>query len=239
MRLLVFLSHSGVCSRRAAFDLVRSGKVKVNNSLVSEPSFSVDPAKDDIFVNNKKISLKEKEYILFNKPIGVITTRKDRFAEHTVYDYLPGSLHHLFSVGRLDQDSEGLLIFTNDGELSFRLMHPKFLVNKEYEVSLDQGLRPADKLSLERGIIIDSKRTSPAQIIIIKPDRKCLRIIIHEGKKRQIRRMFLKLGYQVILLKRIAYGPLKLGNLASGKWRKLEASELDMLLKCVGLIGRH
>ncbi len=235
MRLQVFLSHSGLCSRRAAFDLVRNGKVKVNNSPVFEPSFSVEPNKDDVRVNNKKISLKNKEYILFNKPIGVITTRKDRFAKNTVYDYLPGSAHHLFSVGRLDKDSEGLLIFTNDGELSFRLMHPRFLVNKEYEVAIDKDLKENDKLSLERGIIMDSIRSSPAKIIISRPDNRILRIIIHEGKKRQIRRMFSKLGYNVILLKRIAYGPLKLGNLVAGKWRKLEAGELDMLFKCVGL----
>ncbi|MEW6009363.1 MAG: pseudouridine synthase [Candidatus Omnitrophota bacterium] len=235
MRLQVFLSNSGICSRRAAFDLIRSGEVEVNHNLVTEPSFPIDPDKDEVRVKNKKISLKKKDYLLLNKPKGVVTTRKDRFAKHTVYDYLPKDLHHLFSVGRLDQDSEGLLIFTNDGELSFRLMHPRFLVDKEYEVIINKPLKDNDKLSLEQGIIIDSQRTSPAKIINTKADKRYLKIIIHEGKKRQIRRMFLKLGYLVVLLRRIAYGPLKLGNLGVAKFRRLEASELGMLFKCVGL----
>jgi pseudouridine synthase len=236
MRLQVFISHSGICSRRAAFDLIKRGKVSVNNCRVNEPSFSVEPQRDIIALNGKRVSFKTEEYVLLNKPKGVVATRQDKHASRTVYDCLPAGMRHLFSVGRLDQDSQGLLLFTNDGELAFRLMHPRFLVWKEYEVSLDCPLQEADKASLERGINLDNQCTSPAVVLSLNRERTRCKISIREGKKRQIRRMFCRLGYQVLLLKRVAYGPLKLGNLALNSWRVLNADEVAKLRKCVGLI---
>ncbi len=235
MRLQVFLSQSGVCSRRAAVDLIKIGRVSVNKQIIYKPAHTVDPDKDSISFDGCNISLKKKSYILFNKPKGVVTTRKDKHAQAKVYSYIPKSLQHLYSVGRLDKHSQGLLVFTNDGELAHRLMHPKFSVDKNYIVKIDKKLLYNHKLSLERGIILDSKRTSPARIDFLSPktEGKTLEFLIHEGRKRQIRRMLLKLGYRVVSLRRIAYGLLRLGNLAEGKWRKLTKEEVEALFRCV------
>ena len=237
MRLQVFLSHNGVCSRRAAADYIRQGRVKVDKRPIIEPSYSLDPQKEKVYVDGRKVSTKKKDYIILNKSRGVVTTRKDKHAQKTVFDSLPQALGHLYPVGRLDKDSLGLLILTNDGELAFRLMHPKFLVEKTYIVRINKILRDNDRLSLEKGIILDSKRTSPAKISFLdaRGERRILKILIHEGKKRQIRRMLSSFGYKVVSLKRSAYGPLSLGNLAKGKWRRLKKIEIDALLKCVGL----
>lgn len=235
MRLQVFLSHSGACSRRAALDLIQEGRVKVNNRTINEPSFPVEVGKDSISLNGKNIELQDKAYLLLNKPKGVMTTRKDRHALHTVYEYLPAKFRHLFPVGRLDQDSQGLLLFTNDGELAFRLMHPRFSVEKEYEVKINKALAETDRLSLEKGVVIDAKRTSPAKVLFLNSQPTICQVIIHEGKKRQIRRMFAQLGYRVLALKRLSYGPLRLGNLTQKAWRLLSESEVDNLRQSVAL----
>lgn len=246
MRLQVFLSHSGICSRRAAFDLVRSGRVRVGTKIIVEPSYSVNPQKDVVFVDGKNLSIKNKDYLLLNKPRGVVTTRKDKYAPRTVFDLLPLSFSHLYPVGRLDKESEGLVILTNDGELAFRLMHPSFEIDKQYIVRVNKRLRDEDKRRLEKGIVLDGKRTSPAKISFVNlrvhllgaspPEaEKALKIIIHEGKKRQIRRMLIKLGYEVRSLKRIAYGPLRLEGLEAGKWRRLNEAEKKELFRCVGI----
>lgn len=236
MRLQVFISHSGFCSRRAAFDLVRNGKVSVNGSIVNEPSFDVQSGKDNVSIDGRKISIEKKEYILLNKPREAITTRKDKFASKTVFDCLPKDFRHLYPVGRLDKDTQGLLIFTNDGDLAFRLMHPKFFLDKEYLAGLSRDLSVVDKERIEKGIMLDGKLTSPAKIIFGKIPSS-VKIIIHEGRKRQIRRMFFEAGYEVITLKRIGYGPIRLGDLSDGKWRYLSQKEIDELFKSTSLKG--
>ncbi|MBU2540831.1 MAG: rRNA pseudouridine synthase [Candidatus Omnitrophica bacterium] len=233
MRLQVFLSHSGTCSRRAAVNLIRTGRVSVNKQPIYEASYAVDPDKDRIFLDGRSISLKKKVYILFNKPKGVVTTRQDKHAKVTVYEHIPKDLYYLYPVGRLDKDSQGLLIFTNDGEFAHRLMHPRFGVKKKYLLRIDQDLSNKDKSALEKGIILDSKRTSCADIVL--KDRRNLTISIHEGKKRQIRRMFSHLGYNVVFLKRVSYGVLKLGSLPEARWRNLTKKETDALFRCVGM----
>ena len=227
MRLQVFLSKAGVCSRRSAVDIIRSGKARVNNRKILEPSFNIDTAKDIIFLNDKKISLKEEIYIMLNKPRGVTTTKKDRFAKRTVMDLLPPRMSHLNPVGRLDKDTTGLLLLTNDGELINRLTHPRYNIEKLYEARLDARLKDADRVALERGIDLDDERTAPCRIQL--REKSNLEIVLHEGKKRQIRRMFSKMGYKVLDLKRSKEGPLVLAGLGEGKWRALTEKEIREL----------
>jgi len=227
MRLQVFLSKSGVCSRRSAVDIIRSGKARVNNRKILEPSFNIDTAKDIVFLNDKKISLKEEIYIMLNKPRGVTTTKKDRFAKRTVMDLLPPRMSHLNPVGRLDKDTTGLLLLTNNGELINRLTHPRYNIEKLYEARLDARLKDADRAALERGIDLDGERTAPCRIQL--REKSNLEIVLHEGKKRQIRRMFSKMGYKVLDLKRSKEGSLALAGLGEGRWRALTEKELREL----------
>ncbi|NQU19594.1 rRNA pseudouridine synthase [bacterium] len=224
MRFQVFLSHSGFCSRRKALELIKSGKVKVNGLVVVEPSYQIDPTKDVVTLDNKEISLKEKVYILLNKPTGVTTTKKDRFAEKTVMDLLPTKYRHLFPVGRLDKDATGLLILTNDGDLSYKLTHPSFIIDKVYVAELNKVLAQNHKNQLQNGVNLDNKITSPCKIV--KLGNRRVKIIIHEGRKRQVKRMFALFKYQVADLKRVSLGNLCLGNLELGHWRKISDREL-------------
>jgi len=227
MRLQVFLSKSGVCSRRSAVDIIRSGKARVNNRKILEPSFNIDTAKDIVFLNDKKISLKEEIYIMLNKPRGVTTTNKGRFAKRTVMDLLPPRMSHLNPVGRLDKDTTGLLLLTNNGDLINRLTHPRYNIEKLYEARLDARLKDADRAALERGIDLDGERTAPCRIQL--REKSNLEIVLHEGKKRQIRRMFSKMGYKVLDLKRSKEGSLALAGLGEGRWRALTEKELREL----------
>lgn len=231
MRLQVFLSHSGVCSRRRALELVKFGKVKVNGSIVAEPSYQVEPSKDSVYLNNKKVFLKEKVYILLNKPRGVTTTKKDYFAEKTVMDLLPPEYKYLNPVGRLDKDTTGLLMLTNDGDLAHQLSHPSFSIDRVYIVHLDKELNENHRKMLEKGIDLDGELTFPCKIIPIG-DKK-IKVIIHQGRKRQIRRMFIELRYRVAGLERIGFGSLDMGSLALGSWRKVSYQELVNLKEII------
>ncbi|MBU4343626.1 MAG: rRNA pseudouridine synthase [Candidatus Omnitrophica bacterium] len=224
MRLQVFLSKAGVCSRRSAVDIIRSGKARVNNRKILEPSFKINPAKDIVFLSGKKILLKEKVYIMMNKPKGVTTTKKDRFAKRTVMDLLPRRLSHLNPVGRLDKDTTGLLLLTNDGELINRLTHPRYNIEKLYEARLNARLKDDDRVVLERGLDLDGERTLPCRIQL--REKSNLEIVLHEGKKRQIRRIFSKMGYKVLDLKRSKEGSLAVAGLGEGRWRALTEKEL-------------
>lgn len=230
MRLQVFLSHNGVCSRRKALEVVFRGRVSVNGREVIEPSTEVDPAKDIVRVDGKEIGSKKYTYILLNKPAGYVTTKKDRFAEKTVFDLLPASFGHLAPVGRLDKDTEGLLLLTNDGGLAYRLTHPKFELSKVYFVRVQGRLEPFQKRRLEQGIVLEDGKTAPGKIgkIQSRGDQTEFCLTIHEGKKRQIRRMLAKVGSSVIYLKRIAHGPLNLGELKRGQWRELREREIQI-----------
>ena len=229
MRLQVFLSKAGVCSRRSAVDIIRSGKARVNNRKILEPSFKINPAKDIVFLSSKKILLKEKVYIMMNKPKGVTTTKKDRFAKRTVMDLLPRRLSHLNPVGRLDKDTTGLLLLTNDGELINRLTHPRYNIEKLYEARLNARLKDDDRVVLERGLDLDGERTLPCRIRL--REKSNLEIILREGKKRQIRRIFSKMGYKVLDLKRSKEGSLVLAGLKESRWRALTEKELRGLRK--------
>jgi len=231
MRLQVFLSHSGACSRRKALELIKAGKVSVGGRVETEPSYEVNPADKNIFLNGKRISLKENTYVLLNKPSGVTTTKKDTFADTTVMDLLPAAYQHLFPVGRLDKDSTGLLILTNDGDLSYKLTHPAFGVDKVYIAKLDKELIEPHRNQLQKGVILEGAITSPCRIS--KIGGREIEIVIHEGRKRQIRKMLALFKYKVLALERIAIGSLNLGNLASGKWREISENELARLKKII------
>ena len=235
MRLQVFLSHSRVCSRRKALELIKEGQVTVNGKTVNEPSCAVDSS-DEVYLGNKKVSLKENSYLILNKPKGAVTTLQDKHAKFTVKDLLPQEYKHLYPVGRLDKESEGLLLCTNDGDLAFRLGHPSFKVDKVYFVEVSGCLNNKDVLALEKGVIIEGRRTHPAKIKMVysKPNTNGFNITIHEGRKRQIRLMLDSLGYPVRSLKRIQYGPIRLDNLAPGKWRLLSREELGAIFKVCG-----
>jgi len=228
IRLQVFLSHNGICSRRKAFDLVVDGSVSVNGKKVREPSHMVDGRVDKIEVDGRPVKSKEYEYVLLNKPAGVVTTKQDRHAKKTVFDLLPKEYRHLSPVGRLDKDTEGLLLLTNDGDLAYRLTHPKFNVRKIYFVEVKGLLSPENKKKLEKGIIIEDKKTSPAKIrnLIRSKEKTEFLMTIHEGRKRQIRLMLGKVGHKVSYLKRIKQGSLSLGNLKIGDWKVLYPREI-------------
>jgi pseudouridine synthase len=233
IRLQVFLSHNGVCSRRKAMELIQQGKVTLNGNLVVEPSTPVDPKKDVVCFEGQIVRAQKCEYILLYKPQGYTTTTEDPFAEKIVLDLLPGHLRHLNPVGRLDKNTEGLLLLTNDGQVTQKMTHPSFYVDKVYFATIDGVLDEQDKRSLEQGVIFDDQKTAPAKIFDLRrgTSETTLRITIHEGRKRQIRRMFDALGYTVTFLKRERQGPLTLDGLKPGEWRALTKQEIENIQK--------
>lgn len=230
MRLQVFLSHNGVCSRREAMTIIQTGCVRVNGETVQEPSYDVK-GDENITVHGRKVEVKHYAYIMLHKPPGYTTTKDDPHALKTILDLLPKNLHHLSPVGRLDRDSEGLLLLTNDGTWAFHLTHPKFHLDKTYVVKAKGKLSETDQKRLMKGITVDNEKTAPCRIEQVSyngPDTE-LQITIHEGKKRQIRRMLWAVGHTVYFLKRISIGSLSLGDLSLGKWRELTLEEIERL----------
>jgi len=229
MRLQVFLSSSGVASRRAAAGIVRSGRVMVNARRIIEPSCRIDPEKDKVFLDQKRVLPKKKIYILLHKPKGVTSTKKDPFAKRTVMDLLPRCYSHLNPVGRLDRDTTGLILLTNDGGLINKLTHPRYNIEKVYLVTLDKKLFSKDKVRLENGVTLEGRRTAPCRIRL--KEKACLEMTLREGRKRQIKRMLSKIGYRVVDLKRIKEGALGLGLLSEGRWRILTEKEIAELIR--------
>lgn len=231
-RLQKILAQAGVCSRRAAEELIRQGRIKVDGALVTEMGLKVDPNRHRITVNGKPLPGSEKKItLLLNKPKGYVTTMSDPQGRPIVSSLIKEIEQRLFPVGRLDLDTEGALLMTNDGELAQKLLHPKFEVNKTYQVTIRGHIDQKKIQALEQGIALDGRRTWPAKISVSDKSEKSttLHIIIHEGRKRQVRRMFEAIGHPVIHLKRLAYGNLHLGNLSPGKYRFLSPKDLESL----------
>jgi 23S rRNA pseudouridine2605 synthase len=223
-RLQKIISHAGITSRRHAEDLILQGKVKVNGKIVTELGSKADAEKDKIEVNGKAIKPQKLIYLIMNKPKRYMTTRHDPRKRKTVYDLLPLDLRTvIWPVGRLDFNTEGLLIFTNDGELTQALAHPSKEHEKEYEVVLDKEVSSGRLQKIREGMILGDKKTSPAQVRV---DGNKIYLIIHEGWNRQVRRMFGAFGYTIRDLKRIRIGKLKLGNLETGKYKSVAKSEI-------------
>ncbi len=231
MKLLLFISRSGTLSRRKAFESIRSGFVAVNGKMVQEPSCEVDPLKDQVSVKGRLINGRRFEYVLMNKPAGYVTTCEGQFDQRTVIDLLPKSLKHLRPVGRLDKETEGLLLLTNDGILAQHLMHPSFNIEKKYLAKVRWFFTPQSVEKLERGVVVFGQKTAPAKVTILSSaDKESeIEIIIHEGKKRQVRLMLDAVGHPVVYLQRLQQGPLLLGTILTGQWRHLTQEELSEL----------
>lgn len=234
MRLQKYMALCGVASRRKAEELILEGVVKVNNKVIQELGLTVDPDKDIIKVNDKRIVAEgRKVYIMLNKPVGFVTTLKDEKDRRIVTDLIEGVKERIYPVGRLDADTTGLLILTNDGDLAYKLTHPSNEVMKRY-IAIVEGV--PNKWELEKfrsGLIIDGKPTAEAFIKIAKryEDEPVLDIAIHEGRNRQVKKMCESINHPVKKLKRIAIGNLELGGLNLGNWRYLEESEVEYLKK--------
>ena len=238
VRLNKFLSAAGVSSRREADRLIEQGRVKVNGKIVQTLGIKVDENKDRIEVDGKTVEgAQRKVYMLLNKPPQFLVTLKDPFQRPTITDLLPKLKTRLFPVGRLDFDSEGLLLMTNDGELTNRLIHPRYEIKKIYLVKIKGHPEKEQMSRLERGISIDGKKTSPAKIFPISssPSRSLYKVELHEGRKREIRRMFEAIGFRVLLLRRIKFAGLTLDGLNPGDWRYLTDKEVQNLYKKAGL----
>ena len=230
MRLNKFMAEAGIGSRRACDRIIEEGRVSVNNKTVTLLGTDVDEHNDSIAVDNKRIKQKRYSYIMLHKPKGYVTTVRDEKGRKTVME-LVNLDKRLYPVGRLDYDTEGLLLLTNDGELTFRLTHPKHEIFKTYIVRIEGQLANEELSVLKSGIEMDRRNTLPAIVNILKTDEKHQRIeiSIREGKNRQVKRMFEAIGKTVIFLKRTKIGEISLGGLSRGKWRYLNEKELNYL----------
>lgn len=234
MRLQKYMAICGVASRRKSEMMIQEGHVKVNGNLVITPGFSIDPEIDRIQVDGQDIHVSDEVYILLNKPKGVVSTSEDAHADKTVNELMPEG-QRLYPVGRLDKDTEGLLLMTNDGEMTFRLTHPKHGFSKTYVCKVRGHMGDSELNQLRRGIMIDldgnAYQTQPAEVSLIE-NRKgstIFEITISEGKNRQIRKMCSSVGHEVISLKRISLGRLKDSKLKPGEWRYLTSEEIRYL----------
>ena len=230
-RLQKVIANSGFCSRRKAEELISSGKVKVNNNVVTELGTKVEYS-DQIEINGQCLKKEDKVYVLLNKPRGVVSTVSDDKKRKTVIDVV-GIEERIYPVGRLDYDTTGLLLLTNDGELTNYLTHPKNEVDKVYVAKIKGVLSGSDIHSLENGVLIDGVKTSKAKLKVRKKDKKTntsmVELIIHEGKNHQVKKMFEAIGFEVLKLKRERYAFLDLKGLNSGEYRYLSPKEVKKL----------
>ncbi len=241
--LYKILIRANVASRRKCNQAIKEARVKVNNKVITKPTFLVDIEKDTVNIDGKPITKRDflKEnfvYYILNKPAGYISTVKDTHHRKTVLDLIKDK-RRIYPVGRLDKDTEGLLILTNDGQLTHRLTHPSFKIDKIYRLIIKPKIVKEDIERLNNGVIIDNYKEVSAKAKLIKDyknqNKSELELIIHQGIKRQIKKMLSVLGYEVISLKRIGIGEIKLTNLKRGECRRLTEDELNYLKKKVGM----
>lgn len=235
MRLQKYMAKCGVASRRKSEKIIAAGRVKVNNQVVKQMGVKVDPRHDKVIVDNKRISLENKVYLVFNKPPGVVSTVSDPKGRKTVMDFVPYVQQRVFPVGRLDYHSEGLLLMTNDGDLTNKLLHPRHKVDKVYKVKIKGRISLDDLKKIREGVVIDdgSKGKSDVEVADILPKNTWLKMTIQEGRNRIIRRILEALNYEIIQLMRIEFGSLKLKGLDKGKYRKLNHHEINDLFASV------
>lgn len=231
MRINRAIALTGYCSRRMADELIAAGRVEVNGKVVKDFNALIDPDKHALSVDGQTLSAQKKEYVALHKPKDVIVTCNDDLGRKTVIDLLPEPLKHLKPVGRLDRDSEGLLILTNDGELAWALTHPAKEVPKHYVVTVSGKISKSALAQLRGGVSLSKRLTARAEVILLDchEDESRLAIAIHEGRNRQLRRMCAKLGYPVKRLVRAGIGELQLNGLKLGCWRHLTAKEVNSL----------
>ncbi|MEG0048849.1 MAG: pseudouridine synthase [Clostridia bacterium] len=233
MRLQKYLASCGVASRRAAEKLIAEGHVTVDGETVTEMGTQVDVGQVVCVDGQPTTPETQKYYIMYHKPAGEVTTASDPEGRSTVLDKFRDFPARLYPVGRLDYDSEGLLLLTNDGDLTERMLHPSQEVDKMYLARVSNQVTELEARRLEAGVMVDGKRTSRAKVklLSVKLLYTDLLITIHEGRNRQVRKMLEQVGHQVVMLRRMRFGPLKLGELPRGMWRELTIEELEALKK--------
>ena len=232
MRLNKFLSNSGVASRRKSDELISQGKVFVNGKVVTELGLQINEKKDKVMVEGKQIKLPSSfVYIKLNKPKGYACTAHDEKGRKTIYELIDTD-ERLFSIGRLDYDTEGLILLTNDGDFANKVAHPKYAIEKEYRVTVEGQIKESELAVLRKGVVVDGERMPSAKVEFLSEDDKFtkLSVVIDEGQNRQIRRMFEAIGKGIRLLKRVRIGQVRLGGLKRGDYRDLTEDELNSLV---------
>lgn len=236
-RLQKILARAGVASRRAAEQLILAGRVAVNGRVADQLGVKADPERDTVTVDGRPVRPAERPvYLMLNKPRGYVTTMKAQRLQRTVADLLGEHAAGLFPVGRLDRDTEGLLVLTNDGELALRMTHPRYGLEKEYHLEAAGTPDEAALRALRRGVVLDGRRTAPARVTVLRRTEQgntWLRVVIREGRRRQVRRMLESVGHPVRRLIRVRVGPVKLGHLPSGAVRELRPGEVAALREAV------
>ena len=233
MRLQKYLASCGVASRRASEKLIADGRVSVDGVVITEMGTQVEEGQH-VTVDGKPVTPEaEKHYLMYHKPAGEVTTAHDPEGRATVLDRFKDYPVRLYPVGRLDYDSEGLLLLTNDGDLTERMLHPSREVEKVYLARVSNVVTPEEARRLERGVMVDGRMTARAKAKILSQQNLFtdMLITIHEGRNRQVRKMVEQVGHQVVLLRRIRFGPLKLGDLPRGMWRPLTQEELKQVIE--------
>ena len=240
VRLNKFIASSGLCSRRKADELIQNGAVKVNGKTVTELGFSVT-AKDKVFVNDQPLKKSNLIYVKYYKPAGYITTMNDEKGRKTIYDILPPELKELKPVGRLDKDSTGLLILTNDGDFINKMTHPSVKIPKIYRVCAEGRMNSQHLLQMAKGIEIEQGKIAYADSYIIEYDGKntVLQIILYQGMNRQIRKMLDSLGFPVISLKRISHGTINIQGMKKGQFKYIKPREISDMLRQIQKLERQ
>lgn len=232
MRLQKFLSRAGVASRRAAESMIEAGRVRVNDEVVKELGTRIDPRSDRVTVDGERVRIAPPVWIALHKPRGYVSTRKDPQGRPTIYDLVPERLSGLFHVGRLDVESEGLILLTNQGDVAHRLLHPRYGIERVYDVLIGGEFSDEDRRALLEGVELEDGIARATRVEVKaapRPDVSRIRVTMVEGRKREVRRMFRALGRRVRRLVRRRYGPIRLGTLPPGEWRRLERREVEAL----------
>lgn len=236
VRLARFLASCGVASRRACEELIQTGLIRVNGETVLTPAFTVVPGRDRVDCRGVAVVQQPPVWLVLNKPPGYTCSARDEHAAKLIFELIPARFGRLFTVGRLDRDSEGLIVLTNDGDLAQGLAHPSKRVPKAYYVEAQGTLGPGGLAKLRHGITDAGEFLRPTEVALqgVADDRTCLRFVLQDGRKREVRRLCAAVGLGVVLLRRERLGPLVLGDLSLGQWRTLDATELAALRRIVG-----
>lgn len=235
IRLQLYLARCGIASRRKCGAIVTQGKVKVNDVVINEPFFKIDPSRDNVTYLDVEVKPPLYSFYKMYKPVGYVTTMSDERGRKSIANLIPPELGRLFPVGRLDKDSEGLIILTNYGEAANRMTHPRYQFMKVYNVRLDHAPLEEHLREMSMGVELDDGKTIPAMYEQSRPGSTNVRVIIMEGRKRQIRRVFELYGYKVVRLKRTSMGPIHLGRMSSGQVVRFSMKEVIELLDALGL----
>lgn len=236
-RIQKVLSEQGIVSRRKAEEWIEQGKIKINGrpAVLGQ---KINPNRDVVTIDGERVYFQkssQKYYIMLHKPRGYVTTMNDELGRKCVAELVEDVPERVYPIGRLDKDSEGMLLFTNDGDFANLIMHPSHHVSKTYRVTVRPDISDAQVVQLSTGVVIDGKKTSPAHVTVLEkePGRVVLQVVIYEGRNRQVRKMCEAVGLEVARLKRTAIGPLKMGMLAPGKWRELRPGEIGMIRNAI------